>query len=409
MYKLVISDDEGKQTTVPLVRDEITIGRKEGNTIRLTERNVSRRHARLQKQNGGYLLHDLGSYNGVVINGQRLADAQSLKNGDQILIGDYKLAIQEEATAQLQAPPPGSNGAHDTIEAPVSISAPPPPPAPVSAPPRTPPPPPPGPRAAVSGSAVPASNEGVPDEIRAMRLVFLSPASAPPPVTLDHLPLILGRSEVADISLPFSSISREHARLSLQGGVLVIEDLGSSNGVSVNGNKAPRHVIGPGDLVTLGVVEFRVARRGDSTVVMNVVGDRDEAKKKSPLGIVLALVGLGVVGGGVALAFRGNGTPASTTPPAATAPELGAQPATPAAPVAATPAPVAPTVAAPVPAAVAPPVAVAPPAPAPPAPAPAPAAVAPTAMNPEPVAPPPAPAPVAAAPRPWPRRSPTRG
>ena len=47
MYKLIIEDDEGKTTVVPLIRDEITIGRKEGNTIRLTERNVSRRHAKL--------------------------------------------------------------------------------------------------------------------------------------------------------------------------------------------------------------------------------------------------------------------------------------------------------------------------------------------------------------------------
>ena len=40
MNKLIIADDEGKTTVVPLVRDEITIGRKEGNTIRLTERNA---------------------------------------------------------------------------------------------------------------------------------------------------------------------------------------------------------------------------------------------------------------------------------------------------------------------------------------------------------------------------------
>ena len=47
MWKLAIEDDEGKQTVVPLTRDEYTIGRKDGNTIRLTERNVSREHARL--------------------------------------------------------------------------------------------------------------------------------------------------------------------------------------------------------------------------------------------------------------------------------------------------------------------------------------------------------------------------
>ena len=60
MFKLVIQDDEGKTTVVPLIRDEITIGRKEGNTIRLTERNVSRRHARIVRSHrgadGGYQL-----------------------------------------------------------------------------------------------------------------------------------------------------------------------------------------------------------------------------------------------------------------------------------------------------------------------------------------------------------------
>ena len=69
MYKLVIQDDEGKTTVVPLIRDELTIGRKEGNTIRLTERNVSRRHARLIRSNGSITIEDLNSYNGIRVNG----------------------------------------------------------------------------------------------------------------------------------------------------------------------------------------------------------------------------------------------------------------------------------------------------------------------------------------------------
>ena len=47
MHKLLIEDDEGKTVAVPLSREEITIGRMDGNTIRLTEQNVSRKHARL--------------------------------------------------------------------------------------------------------------------------------------------------------------------------------------------------------------------------------------------------------------------------------------------------------------------------------------------------------------------------
>src|SRR5512143_3081590 len=104
MFKLVIQDDEGKTTVVPLIRDEITIGRQEGNTIRLTERNVSRRHARLVRQNGHVLVEDLGSYNGVRINGERIQEPAEVGDGDLIQIGDYDLALQREGTAQVLAP-----------------------------------------------------------------------------------------------------------------------------------------------------------------------------------------------------------------------------------------------------------------------------------------------------------------
>ncbi len=61
MYKLIIEDDEGHTTVVPLIQAEITIGRKEGNAIRLTERNVSRQHARLVRSNGAVFIEDLDS------------------------------------------------------------------------------------------------------------------------------------------------------------------------------------------------------------------------------------------------------------------------------------------------------------------------------------------------------------
>src|SRR6185437_14946760 len=106
MWKLAIEDDEGKQTVVPLTRDEYTIGRKDGNTIRLTERNVSREHARLLKKksasesNGNgengkstVVLEDLTSYNGVFVNGLRVTHSQNLTHGDLVQIGDYRIVL----------------------------------------------------------------------------------------------------------------------------------------------------------------------------------------------------------------------------------------------------------------------------------------------------------------------------
>src|SRR6202521_3495011 len=92
--KLIIEDDEGRKTVVPVVREEITIGRQDGNTIRLTERNVSRRHARLLKENGSLVIEDLGSYNGVRVNGEKITGPTKIKEGDLVEIGDYDLGIQ---------------------------------------------------------------------------------------------------------------------------------------------------------------------------------------------------------------------------------------------------------------------------------------------------------------------------
>src|SRR5688572_21939608 len=104
--KLIIEDDEGRKTVVPFVREEITIGRQEGNTIRLTERNVSRRHARLLRQNGSVVVEDLGSYNGIRINGEKISGQVAVNAGDLIQIGDYDLAIQTDANAGGPPPPP---------------------------------------------------------------------------------------------------------------------------------------------------------------------------------------------------------------------------------------------------------------------------------------------------------------
>ena len=61
MWKLTIEDDEGQITPLPLFRDHYSIGRGEENTIRLTERNISRSHAILKKNGEIWTLSDRNS------------------------------------------------------------------------------------------------------------------------------------------------------------------------------------------------------------------------------------------------------------------------------------------------------------------------------------------------------------
>ena len=105
-WKLLIEDDAGKTIVVPVARDIITIGRKDGNTIRLTERNVSRFHAKLIRESGTVFIEDLQSYNGVKRNGDRSKGRVEIQEGDLIEIGDYHLALQNEDLDALPTEPP---------------------------------------------------------------------------------------------------------------------------------------------------------------------------------------------------------------------------------------------------------------------------------------------------------------
>ncbi len=230
MFKLVIADDEGKTTVVPLVRDEITIGRKEGNTIRLTERNISRKHAKLRRSNGSFLLEDLQSFNGVKVNGKKIGNETTLAAGDQILIGDYQLALQIEATDNSATLPEAT--------APSAMPA--------------------GADAVTAMIPAPTPTRGPP-----ARLVMMSPPAPGAEYALSRERMRIGRAEDLEIWVNHRSISREHAEVVLEDGILRIKDTGSANGLRVNGADTRNHVLQPGDIVELGQVRFRFVPAGE--------------------------------------------------------------------------------------------------------------------------------------------------
>ncbi len=291
--KLIIEDDEGRKTVVPIVREEITIGRQDGNTIRLTERNVSRRHARLVKDNGALLIEDLGSYNGVRVNGDRIAGPTKIKEGDLIEIGDYDLGIQgklDAPTAQTPAPAAAKPAPAAAKPAPAPKAAPPPPPPPAAAPPpdQT------APMAAVSPeparpsepaeSAMPSASAGgataiirVSDimknapqvEARDLqknempRLVGLSGPVRGKEFYLMRTEVKFGRTEDNDIGIEHQSVSRQHCKFVLDQGQWKVMDNKSANGVRVNGEEYAISAIKPGDTLELGHLKFRFCAPGE--------------------------------------------------------------------------------------------------------------------------------------------------
>ncbi|ROT87429.1 signal peptide protein [Bifidobacterium mongoliense] len=75
-----------------LDEDEITVGRDPGADILLDDSTVSRAHAVFRRDNGTFSVVDSGSLNGTYVNRQRV-DEQQLKNGDEIMIGKFRLVF----------------------------------------------------------------------------------------------------------------------------------------------------------------------------------------------------------------------------------------------------------------------------------------------------------------------------
>jgi len=253
MVKLIIEDDEGKTTVVPLIRDEISIGRKEGNTIRLTERNVSRRHARLVKNNGAVFIEDLSSYNGIKVNGNKIAGRVAVTEGDRIQIGDYVLGLKLEGSAQL-APRPTTPEEAKTTEMRRQDAATP------------------DAKAADAETAhikiddVPDAQPAEPtstDPTKAAKLVCVSLNFARSVFPLTKSAMVLGRTDDNDVVINHRSISRHHCRVVEEVGRYTIIDLQSANGVRVNGEEYGKVELRKGDQIDLGHVRLRFVAPGE--------------------------------------------------------------------------------------------------------------------------------------------------
>ena len=65
--------------------------------------------------------------------------------------------------------------------------------------------------------------------------------------------VLIGRSRDCDVTLDDPNVSRRHAELRREGSAWVVSDLGSTNGIKVNGRRVNDHPLTPGDDITLGL------------------------------------------------------------------------------------------------------------------------------------------------------------
>jgi hypothetical protein len=87
-YQFVMRTGPNPGKSFPLTKDELSLGRDISNDIVINDAEVSRHHARLYRQAGGFVLEDTGSTNGTFVNGQRLMGPHLLRPGEMILLGE---------------------------------------------------------------------------------------------------------------------------------------------------------------------------------------------------------------------------------------------------------------------------------------------------------------------------------
>src|SRR5215211_3587874 len=91
---------KGMRSEIKLDQPRITIGRQAANHVVVDDQRASRAHCVIEQTRAGFLVRDLGSSNGTLLNGERVEGAVELNPGDVINIGmttlKYLISNEEE-------------------------------------------------------------------------------------------------------------------------------------------------------------------------------------------------------------------------------------------------------------------------------------------------------------------------
>lgn len=190
---------------------------------------VSRQHAEIRRENGKFVIYDNKSFNGTLVNDQRISNPTPLYHDDEIRLGMGGPLLRFKSPSRL-APKGASLAGQRSI-----------------------------------AIAQLANMPEIQSEIGSKTMVFKvdnvsaqkTSATAQPQLLMsltfgNKRDLMIGRGNDCDIILDGLQISNRHAKLSLTNSGIVIEDLNSTNGVYLNGNRISRQNIGVDDSIQIG-------------------------------------------------------------------------------------------------------------------------------------------------------------
>ena len=185
-YSLNIHESGGMKRTMPINKNEITIGRTNENDVVLNTFYISRLHARLIWEKDSFYIEDAKSKLGTLVNGRKISKVK-LKNNDEIQLGSTRITFMEPGTDDKEA----ADKDLTSIYVPESMFM-----------------------------LTTKSEDG---KIKQHNL------------SLEEL--TIGRAPTNDVLLEDKRVSRRHARIYEEKGKVFIEDVGSNNGTFLEGRK----------------------------------------------------------------------------------------------------------------------------------------------------------------------------
>ena len=199
---------------------------------------VSRRHAEIRRVNGDFFIHDNGTFNGTLVNEQRISMPTPLFHNDQIELG-----LGGPILTFIAPSKPAPKNSRGTRPPPHSVQPP--------------------------ADSIADHSKTMVVNLRDLTLSDREKKSDAQPTLRQSLTfgdkneLIVGRDEHSDIRLDGLQISNRHARLTRNNAGVSIEDQNSTNGVYINGSRIARQILTANDAAQIGSFLIRVDDAGN--------------------------------------------------------------------------------------------------------------------------------------------------
>ena len=213
----------------------LMVGRSRKCDIPIRSRSVSSQHCILEHRQGRWFARDVGSHNGIRINGDSCRGGELLPDtilcvGDQHFVVKYELAdesIESIVTEDHEESPQPEPATREDVEPTVARLNP--------------------------GGRSQKANAG-----QRMFLGKLTPCRGGDPMPLMSPVMLVGRRSTCDIVVASKRVSAKHCQLLFREGYWFVQDLDSRNGVKVDEIEYDSTVIRPGQILSVAGIRFEL-------------------------------------------------------------------------------------------------------------------------------------------------------